>query len=108
MVRNEKGWRFASRGSDEKTESNRNIASVDTILRWYRELIARKWTFKRKSAGRRRTKKEIRELILQMARENEGGIHRNCGSLEEPQVQIESKHCGEYIAKEVTKEETTN
>jgi len=46
------------------------IACADTILRWFRELVARKWTFKRKSKGRPRTQAEIRELIVHLAKEN--------------------------------------
>ena len=37
----------------KKLKQFANIASPDTILKWYRELIARKWTFKRQGVGRR-------------------------------------------------------
>jgi transposase InsO family protein len=72
----------AKRIGRNKLKQFANIASPDTILKWYRELIARKWTYKRKGVGRRRTRKEIMELILQMARENEGwGYTRIVGAL---------------------------
>jgi putative transposase len=45
------------------------IATPDTLLRWHRQLIARKWTYARKS-GRRRGLFEIRQLVVRMATEN--------------------------------------
>jgi putative transposase len=42
-----------------------------TLLRWHRELVRRKWTFRRASAGGRPSiSDELRELILRMGREN--------------------------------------
>lgn len=48
------------------------IVRPDTILRWHRQLIAKKWDYskRRKSPGRPKTAKEIEELVLRMAREN--------------------------------------
>ena len=45
------------------------IATPDTVLRWHRELIARKWTYARKS-GPRGVLFEIRQLVVRMAEEN--------------------------------------
>ncbi len=45
------------------------IATPDTLLRWHRQLIARKWTYGRK-AGRRGVLLEIRRLVVRMAEEN--------------------------------------
>jgi putative transposase len=45
------------------------VATPDTLLRWHRQLIARKWTYARKP-GRRRVQLEIRRLVVQMATEN--------------------------------------
>src|ERR1700693_4835626 len=45
------------------------IATPDTLLRWHRQLIARKWTYARKT-GRSRVLSEIRELVVRMATEN--------------------------------------
>jgi len=45
------------------------IATPDTLLRWHRRLIARKWTYGRK-AGRRGVLLEIRRLVVRMAEEN--------------------------------------
>jgi transposase InsO family protein len=47
------------------------LVTPDTLLRWHRQLIARKYDgSKRRSPGRPRTAAEIGELILRMAREN--------------------------------------
>lgn len=47
------------------------IFSPDTVLRWHRELVRRKWTFRRKTvAGRPRIVPELETLVLQLARDN--------------------------------------
>jgi hypothetical protein len=47
------------------------LVSPDTLLRWYRQLIARKYDdSRRRRPGRARTAAEIRDLVLRMAREN--------------------------------------
>jgi hypothetical protein len=58
------------------------IATPDTLLRWHRQLIARKWTYARKSAGRT-VLFEIRQLVVRMATENPTrGYTRIQGALE--------------------------
>jgi transposase InsO family protein len=57
------------------------IATPDTLLRWHRELIARKWTYARRS-GPRGVLCEIRQLVVRMATENPTwGYTRIQGSL---------------------------
>jgi len=47
------------------------VVSPQTLLRWHRELVRRKWTYKRTSVGGRPPiSDEVRELILRMGREN--------------------------------------
>ena len=47
------------------------LVTPQTLLRWHRELVRRKWTFRRISAGGRRPIPDaVRELILRMGREN--------------------------------------
>jgi putative transposase len=46
------------------------IVTPETILRWHRELIARKWTFAPKRLGRPAVMQEIRRLVVRMAEEN--------------------------------------
>jgi putative transposase len=45
------------------------IVTADTLLRWHRQLIARKWTYATRP-GRRNVLAEIRRLVIQMAKEN--------------------------------------
>jgi putative transposase len=45
------------------------IVTPDTLLRWHRQLIARKWTYVAR-AGRRGVLAEIRRLVVRMAEEN--------------------------------------
>jgi transposase InsO family protein len=46
------------------------IVTPDTIMAWYRRLIASKWTYPRTKVGRPGVMKAIRALIVQMAEEN--------------------------------------
>jgi hypothetical protein len=45
------------------------IATPDTLLRWHRQLIARKWTYAR-PRSRRGVLLEIQRLVVRMAEEN--------------------------------------
>ena len=49
------------------------IVTPDTILRWHRTLVARKWDYseRRKSVGRPSVDNEIVDLVLRFARENQ-------------------------------------
>jgi transposase InsO family protein len=61
-----------------------SIAKPDTILAWYRKLIARKFdgSKKRDYPGRPRISKELEALIVRMARENRGwGYDRIVGAM---------------------------
>ena len=46
------------------------IVTPDTILRWHRELIARKWTYTTARPGRPGVQAEIRRLAVRMATDN--------------------------------------
>lgn len=47
------------------------LVTPQTLLRWHRELVRRKWTYRRKSVGGRPAiPDEVRELILRMGGEN--------------------------------------
>jgi putative transposase len=46
------------------------FVSPDTLLRWHRQLVAKRWTYARRGPSRPRVGGEIRELVLRLAREN--------------------------------------
>ena len=61
-----------------------NVARPDTILAWYRKLVARKFdgSKARRSPGRPRIKREVEQLIVRMAKENrDWGYDRIAGAL---------------------------
>jgi hypothetical protein len=65
--------RLAVRGHRLGRQVLRQIATIvtpDTILRWHRQLIVRKWTFPNKRSGRHGVLAEIRRLVLRLAAEN--------------------------------------
>jgi putative transposase len=58
------------------------LVTPDTILRWHRELVARKWTYPRQRPGRPGVPKAIRQLVLRMATDNpQWGYTRIQGAL---------------------------
>jgi len=48
----------------------RLLVRPDTLLRWHRNLIARKWTYPRRRPGRPPVQAAIRALVLPLAKEN--------------------------------------
>ena len=44
-----------------------------TLLRWHRDLIARRWTYPRRRRGRPPVTAEVRQLALRLARDNPTG-----------------------------------
>jgi transposase InsO family protein len=64
--------RLAVRAFRLGRQALRHVATIvtpDTLLRWHRQLIARKWTYARKSP-RRGVPAEIRRLVVRMAEDN--------------------------------------
>src|SRR5258705_12353412 len=64
------GSRCWDSGSDARCCERRRPVTPETILRWHRELIARKWTYARRRPGRPAVLAEIRRLVVRMATEN--------------------------------------
>ena len=46
------------------------LVTPTTLLRWHRQLIARRWTYPRRGPGRPPVTAELRELVLRLARDN--------------------------------------
>ena len=56
----------------------RLLVTPDTILRWHRDIVRRRWAArsKRGRTGRPATRRNIKALVLRLARENPGWGHR--------------------------------
>src|SRR5215471_3767610 len=75
-------------------------ALPDTILKWYRRLVARKFdgSYVRRAAGRPPIGKEIEELIVRMAKENRSwGYDRIVGALANLGHQVSDQTVGNVL-----------
>ena len=65
------------------------IFQPQTVLKWHRELVRRKWTYRhRVASGRPRTDVEVERLVLQLARANDWGNGKIQGEMRKLGIQI--------------------
>lgn len=79
-----------------------SLVTPETILRWHRELIARKWDYSkcRKKVGRPGTEKEVVGLVVKMAKENPSwGYNRIQGALANLGYRISDTAIGNILRK---------
>ena len=80
----------------------RLLVTPDTILRWHRDIIRRRWAARsmRGKTGRPATRRNIRALVLRLARENPGwGYRRIHGELAGLGVKIAASTVWEILRK---------
>jgi putative transposase len=64
----------AASGTMPREQWSSFIVRPETLLRWHRELVRRKWTYKRNGRpGRPPIEPEVRDLIVRLGTENPDG-----------------------------------
>jgi putative transposase len=95
-------------GTKLKEQTGRTIQAMGDVLRivkpatlfgWHRALVRRKWTYRHRHAGRPRTDKEIEQLVLRLARENDWGYERIEGELLKLGYTISHETVGNILAR---------
>ena len=93
-------WRDRSSLGPQTPCRGRNVAKPDTILAWYRKLVARKFDGSkgRRGLGRPRIKREFEQLIVRMASENrDWGYGRIVGALTNLGYEISAQTVGNVL-----------
>ena len=71
----------ARRDTQARRQGLRLLVSPDTIVRWHRDIVRRRWAARsmRGRTGRPATRRNIKALVLRLARENpDWGYRRIC------------------------------
>src|SRR5512133_970336 len=69
------------------------LVRPQTLLRWHRELVRRRWTYARARPGRPSVDARTRELVLRLARENpRWGYQRVAGRAQQARPRGLAKH----------------
>ncbi len=78
----ERAWLSAITRVLPRSRRDGRLVTPQTLLRWHRELVRRRWTYARVSPGRPSIDVEKRQLVLRLARENpRWGYQRITGEL---------------------------
>src|SRR5215468_8106841 len=85
---------------EARRQGLRLLVTPDTILRWHRDIVRRRWAARsiRGKTGRPATRRNIRALVLRLARENSGwGYRRIHGELAGLGVQVSASTVWEIL-----------
>jgi transposase len=85
-----------------RRQALRLLVTLDTVLRWHRDIVRRRWAARsiRGKTGRPATRRNIKALVLRLARENPGwGYRRIHGELAGLGVKIAASTVWEILNK---------
>ncbi len=75
------------------------LVRPETLLRWHRRMVARRWTYPHRCPGRPPIGREVRELVLRVARENPSwGYLRIVGELRKLGVAVSATSVRNILA----------
>lgn len=89
-----------------KEQTGRTIKAMGEVIRivrpatlfgWHKQLVRLKWTYRHRKAGRPRTDREIEQLVLRLARENDWGYERLEGELLKLGITISHETVGNIL-----------